>query len=215
MINRKKEGLLIVISGPSGAGKGTICKELLKDSNIWESISMTTRSPRDGEVPGVNYYYVSKEVFENDIKNNQFLEYAEVYNGTYYGTPKKEVISRLDNGIDVLLEIDIEGAKKVKESYPAAICIFIVPPSMKELKKRLVNRNTETKDKILERFKKAYQEVNEVTKYNYVVINDEVEEATNKIESILSAEKCRVDRIIDVDLGNEEEELHELLTGEQ
>lgn len=211
MINKKKEGLLVVISGPSGAGKGTICTSLLKNIDIWESVSMTTRSPRVGEQHGVNYFYVTKEQFEDDIKNNQLLEYAEVYDGTYYGTPKKEVISRIDNGLDVLLEIDIEGAKQVKASYPSAICIFVVPPSMKELRHRLVNRNTETKEKILERFKKAYQEVNEVTKYNYVVINDEVELAEKKVEAILLAEKCRVDRIEEVDLGNEEEELHELL----
>lgn len=211
MIKSKRDGLLIVISGPSGAGKGTICKELLKDNNIWPSVSMTTRSPRDGEVEGINYFFVTKEEFEDKIKKDQLLEYAEVYNGTYYGTPKDSVLNHINNGIDVLLEIDIEGAKKVKEKYPSAICIFIMPPSMKELKKRLIGRNTETKEKILERFKKAYQEVNEVSKYNYVVVNDEVEEATNKIKAILTSEKCRVDRIEDILVGNEEEEIHELL----
>lgn len=211
MIKNKKDGLLIIVSGPSGSGKGTICSELLKKYNIWESISMTTRNPRLGEIEGVNYYYVTKAEFENRINKNELLEYAEVYNGTYYGTPKEEVLKRINAGVDVLLEIDIEGALKVKNKYPEAICIFILPPSMEELKNRLIKRNTETKEKILERFKKAYQEVNEVTKYNYVVINDEVDNACKKIESILVAEKCRVDRIIDIELGNEEEALHELL----
>lgn len=215
MIESTKDGLLIVISGPSGAGKGTICNEILKHDNVWKSVSMTTRLPREGETEGIDYYYVTKEEFEQKIENNEMLEYAEVYNGIYYGTPKTEVLQRLNNGMDVILEIDIEGALNIKKEFPNAVCIFIMPPSMKELKKRLILRNTETKEKILERFKKAYQEVNQVSKYNYVVINDEVINAVNKIDSILTAEKCRVDRIMDVNLGNEEEELHELLVDKE
>lgn len=215
MIKPKKDGLLIVISGPSGAGKGTICNQILKNDNVWKSVSMTTRLPRDGEVEGIDYFYVTKEQFEDKIAKKEMLEYAEVYNGIYYGTPKDEVLNRLEKGMDVILEIDIEGALNIKKEFNSAICIFIMPPSMKELKNRLIKRNTETKEKLLERFKKAYREVNQVSKYNYVVINDEVDNAVNKIESILLAEKCRVDRIMEVDLGNEEEELHELLVDKE
>ena len=128
------------------------------------------------------------------IKNNEFLEYAE-YNGAYYGTPKKYIDDRLNSGIDVILEIEVQGALKVHELLPEAICIFILPPSMSELRRRLTCRGTETKDKVLSRFKRAYQEINEVKDYNYVVVNDTVENAVQKIKSILIASKCSVDRI--------------------
>lgn len=213
MVKRKKSGTLIVLSGPSGAGKGTICNELLKQvDSLNLSISMTTRCPRGNEVDGKDYYFVTKEQFEEDIAKGNFLEYAKVYNDNYYGTPKKIVEESLADGKDIILEIDIQGALEVKEKMEEGIFIFIMPPSMRELKDRLVKRNTESKDKIIERFKNAYKEINEVTKYNYIVINDEVQNAVDKVKAIILAEKCRVDRIEDFELNNEEELLHELLT---
>ncbi len=211
MIKTKKQGLLIVISAPSGAGKGTIINELLgKDNNLWLSISATSRPKRTNDIEGVTYYFYDKEEFENKIKENYFLEYAS-YAGNYYGTPKKYIQEHLDNGQDVILEIEIQGAMQVKKLIPEALFIFIMPPSLKELKKRLIGRGTDTKETILERFKIAYQEMNEVTKYNYVVINDDILEATDKILAIIKSEKCRVDRIEEVFLNNEEEYMHEML----
>lgn len=213
MVKKKKSGNLIVISGPSGAGKGSICTELLKQvADLKLSISMTTRNPREKEVNGKDYYFVSKEEFERNIENGNFLEYAKVHGDNYYGTPKDKVMEAISNGEDIIIEIDIQGALKVKEIMEEGIFIFIMPPSMRELKERLVKRNTETKEKIIERFKNAYKEINEVTKYNYIVINDEIQNAVDKVKAIILAEKCRVDRIEDFELNNEEELLHELLT---
>lgn len=212
MIKTRKTGTLIVISAPSGAGKGTICRELLKrNENLCMSISMTTRSPREGEKNGKDYYFVSKDEFEKRIGEGKFLEYAKVHNNNYYGTPKDKVDEWLKEGKDVILEIDIQGALEINNKVKEAVFIFIMPPSMQILKQRLIKRNTETKEQLIERFKTAYQEINEVSKYNYVVINDEIDLAVKKIESILLAEKCRVDRIEEVDLNNKEELIHELL----
>lgn len=210
MLKVKNNGNLIIISGPSGAGKGIICKELIRrNENIIPSISFTSRSIANGEKEGVDYFYISKQEFENKIKEGFFLEYAIVHNNDYYGTPKDKVLEYLNKGYNVILEIDIEGALKVKEIMKDVLCIFILPPSMKELRNRLYKRNRESEDKILARFKKAYQEINEIKKYNYVVVNDEVINAVNKIEAILLAEKCRVDRIEELDLDTLEESVHE------
>ena len=211
IIKTREKGNLIVISGPSGAGKGTIIDKLKEiNDNFWLSISMTSRDIRSNDIPDETYFFVSKEEFEDRIKKGVFLEYA-MYNGNYYGTPKDKILDKLNEGVDVILEIEIQGALKVKEIIPDAIFIFILPPSMNELKKRLVSRGTDSKEKILSRFKRAYQEINEVTKYNYVVINDDVERAVNKVNAILLSERCRVDRIEEIYLNNMEEEIHELL----
>lgn len=190
----KNRGLLLVISGPSGAGKGTICKELIKENCFWLSVSATTRVPREGEIEGKNYYFLTKEQFKNKIDEQDFLEYAEVY-GNYYGTPKSKVIEKLDEGKDVILEIDIQGALKVKEAYPEGVFIFILPPSMEELKNRIIKRGSETQESLMTRFKSAYKEINYVSRYNYAVVNDEVNIAVKKIKSIITAEKCSVERM--------------------
>ena len=211
MLKTKKQGLLIVLSGPSGCGKNSVIKQLLTiRPNCWISISCTSRQPRPGEENGKDYYFLSKEEFEKDITKEQFLEYAE-YAGNYYGTPKKYIQQHLDQGEDVILEIEIQGALKIKEKLPETIFIFIMPPSMQELKRRLQNRKTEDAAKIDKRFKRAYEEINEISKYNYVVVNDVIETAAAKVNAILEAERCRVDRIEEVYLNSEEELTHETL----
>jgi guanylate kinase len=205
-----ERGLLLVISGPSGAGKGTICKALLDKHDYWISVSATTRQPRQGEIDGKNYYFITKDDFKARIDQGDFLEYAEVY-GNYYGTPKSSVIEMLDSGKDVILEIDIQGALKVKEAFKEGIFIFILPPSMEELKQRIIRRGSETPESLMTRFKSAYKEINYVSKYSYAVVNDTVDEAVKKIESIVVAERCRVDRMKDTILNSKEELIHEQL----
>ena len=211
MIKTKKQGLLIVLSGPSGSGKNTVCdmaKEVMP--NIWESVSMTSRKPRKGEVDGKDYYFVSEEEFEKNIEEDKMLEHAK-FAGNYYGTPRESVQKQLDAGKDVLLVIEIQGALQIKEKIPQALFVFLLPPSMKELKRRLRMRKTETEEKLMERFETAYKEINELPKYNYVIVNDKADEAARKLEAIISAEKCRVDRIEEVFLDTDEERLHEEL----
>ena len=211
LIKQKKRGSLIIISGTTCAGKGTVIKELLKrNENLVLSTSYTSRSIRKGDIEDVTYYFVSREKFEEKIKNDEFLEYALVH-GNYYGTPKKEIDNLLSDGKDVILEIEVQGAKIVKEKLPETVLIFVLAPSMEEVKKRIIARGSETKEQIITRFKTAYQEINEIPKYNYVVINDIVSSAVKKIESILISEKCRVDRIEEISVENKEEFMHELL----
>lgn len=211
IVKAKEKGNLIVISGPSGAGKGSVINKLMEiNNNLYLSISETSRKIRGQEQNGVEYYFVTKDEFRKRIQDNIYLEYA-IYNGNYYGTPKDRINEMLNKGIDVILEIEIQGAVKVKELVPEALFIFIMPTSLKELKRRIVGRKTETQEKVVERFKRAYQEINEASKYNYVVVNDEIEKAAMKVNSIIQAERCRVDRIEEIYLNNLEEEIHELL----
>ena len=189
------KGMLIVISGPSGVGKSTICKALIEKElrNVELSISATTRRPRVGEVDSVNYYFKDEHVFKEMIYQNEFLEYAKVY-GNYYGTPKQKVIDKLDNGISVILEIDTYGAMQVKKNFKKGVFIFIMPPCFNILKNRIINRGTESKDDIRKRLKSAFKEITEVSNYDYIVINDDIDKAVNKIVCILNAESCRTDR---------------------
>lgn len=211
IIKQKTKGSLIVISGPSGSGKDSICERLKEyNENFWVSISCTTRKPRDGEEEGINYYFRSKEEFENLIEKDELLEYA-IYNEEYYGTPKKVINEYLNKGTDVILIIEVQGALKVKHKVPEATFIFIMPPTMKDLILRQKKRNSDSNDKIIKRFKRAYQEINELSKYNYVVVNDELDNATRKVNSIIIAQKCMVDKIEEVYLKTPEEEIHELL----
>lgn len=214
MIKQTKTGQVIVISAPSGSGKGSVINGLLrKNNNMWLSVSTTSRNIRSNDIPGVTYNFVTKEEFEEKIEEGYFLEYTN-YAGNYYGTPRGPIKNKIEEGTDVILEIEIEGASNIKKLIPEAIFIFIMPPSLKTLVKRLKERGTDSNDKIMERFHTAYKEINEVSKYNYVVINDDLDEAINKVDAIIKAEKCRVDRIEEVYLDTKEEEIHELLMEE-
>ncbi len=190
------KGLLIVLSGPSGVGKGTVCKALQKrEINISYSVSVTTRLPRQGEVDGVNYFFKSDAEFRHMVANDDLLEWAE-YAGHFYGTPKSYVMEQIERGHDVLLEIEVQGARQVKQKYPQGIFIFLVPPSMVELKNRIVKRGTETEDIIQNRMTIAEEEVEMMEHYDYVVVNDHVEKACDRIEAIIIAEHCKKERKI-------------------
>lgn len=191
-------GFLLIVSGPAGVGKGTVCNALLEDDkDVVFSVSSTTRKPRVGEVDGVNYNFIDREDFEAKISRDEFLEYAFVHTD-YYGTSKDFVESGIKNGKIVLLEIDVQGAIQVKEKHPEAITIFILPPSMEELERRIVDRNTETSVQIQKRMNNAYKEIDLVDKYDYYVVNDNLETAIESIEAIIKAEKHKVERKLDL-----------------
>ncbi|WP_409275597.1 guanylate kinase [Neobacillus sp. SCS-31] len=192
----QEKGLLIVLSGPSGVGKGTVRKEIFSqpDTSFEYSISMTTRSPREGEVHGVDYFFKTREEFEELIAQGKLLEYAE-YVGNYYGTPVDYVRETLDSGKDVFLEIEVKGAKQVRERFPEGLFIFLMPPSLTELKNRIVTRGTETEDLINNRMLTAREEIEMMHLYDYVVENDQVELACERIKAIVTAEHCRRERV--------------------
>lgn len=198
-------GLLLVISGPSGTGKGTVCKALSdRHPSIVYSVSATTRPPRIGEIDGVNYFFMDRAQFLKMKEENGFIESAEVY-GNYYGTPKDALLANLRAGKDVILEIDIQGAMQVRDKFPGGVFIFILPPSLAELKKRIVSRGTDTEEVITKRLNCAADEIKKYYNYDYVVINNTVEEAVAKIEAILIAEKQRSNRYTCVDNPDHEE----------
>ncbi len=191
-------GFLLVLSGPSGSGKGTVSQAIMKENKeIVFSTSVTTRTPRPGEVNGENYFFVSKTKFEQMVEKDELLEHAFVHTN-YYGTPKQFVFDQIENGEIVLLEIDVQGALQIKKKYKEAVFIFLIPPTMEELRNRLVKRDTESEEEINTRFKNAFKELDFVGEYDYFVINDKVSQAVIDIENIIAAEKLRVKRHKDI-----------------
>lgn len=189
-----KKGLLVVVSSPSGGGKGTILKSLFaRNENLRMSVSATTRAPRAGEEHGVHYYFIGRDEFKQNIERGAMLEYAE-YCGNFYGTPKTPIQAWLDAGHDVVLEIEVQGGRQIKAAAPDCVSLFILPPSLEVLEKRLRGRGTETDEVIVKRLEAAREEIRCVEDYDYAVINDTVEQAVLEIESILAAEKLRVSR---------------------
>lgn len=186
-----KKGRIFIISAPSGSGKTTLCSRLLKSGvGLKRSISVTTRPRRTSEVNGRDYYFVTKADFKKGIRENRFLEWTRTY-GWYYGTPKKFVNNLLRNGRDVLLSIDVKGAVKVRRQYPKSVLIFVLPPSLKELKERLKRRNSDDKKEIEKRLKIVKREIGFIRRYDYIVVNDNVEKAVGKLKAIIIAERCR------------------------
>lgn len=199
-------GLLLVVSGPAGVGKGTIDTALIqRHPTIKMSVSATTRAPRPGELDGVHYFFKTEAEFRAMIEKNEFLEYMHVFGMNYYGTPRSFVVDELKKGNHVILEIDVEGAFKVKEAFPEAIMVFIAPPSMEVLTARLVGRGTETPEAIARRLSTAKKELLAMERYDYVVLNDEVETAVARVEHIIEAELCRV--------ANNKEQITNLIGG--
>lgn len=193
-----EKGVLVVLSGPSGVGKGTVSQALLQaEPNLVLSVSATTRLPRNGETDGVSYYFVSREKFSRMIEGDEFLEWARVYDN-FYGTPRLPVEETLARGKDVLLEIDVQGGLQVKSKLPEAVLIFLLPPSWKELEARLAGRGSESPEEVQKRLQWAKRELQSLSLYDYAVVNERVEKAVEQIRSIITAEKCRTTRFRDL-----------------
>lgn len=211
------DGRLFVISGPSGAGKGTICKKLLESVDISLSTSMTTRAPRQGEVDGKDYYFVTVNEFEEKIANGGMLEYARVFDNIY-GTPKDMVIKQLERDRDVILEIDVQGGLQIKQKMPEqAVLVFILPPDFATLRQRIIDRGTETKEVIDKRFNEAINEIKLIGEYDYYVVNDELDDAVYELKAIIMAERRRVPNKImpivrEYERGIQEENHHDVIS---
>ena len=191
MTNR---GILFVVSGPAGVGKGTVCKEYVsKNKNAFLSVSATTRAPRPGEEEGINYFFKTREEFERMLENDEFIEHAE-FCGNLYGTPKRAVEQRLEQGSDVILEIEVQGALQIKQKFSECVLIFIVPPSYGELETRLVGRGTETPEVVEKRLRRALEEFQLMSKYDYILMNDVVDDAEARLECIAAAERLKASR---------------------
>ncbi len=191
---KPNRGLLVVLSGPSGSGKGTVLKQAMRSNpNIEVSVSVTTRAPREGEIDGVNYYFLTPEAFQNLLAEDGLLEWAE-FCGNFYGTPREKIEQRLNEGKDVVLEIEVQGAMKVRAAFPDAVLIFNLPPSLEELKNRLTGRKTEPPEVVEKRLNTAVWEISQAENYGYVIVNDDVENAVGAFLSILESEKCKLER---------------------
>ena len=185
-----KQGKLFVFSGPSATGKGTICRELLKDPDTWLSVSLTTRAPREGEEHGVHYYFVTREEYDRTVEEDGFLEHAEIY-GNCYGTPKRYALEHMAAGEDVILEIEMQGALQIKKAYPEAVLIFVLPPSLKELQNRIRKRGSESEEQIAARMKTTLSEIELLPEDDYFLVNDDLDEAIATARSIMKAEHCK------------------------
>ena len=203
-----QKGLLLVVSGPSGCGKGTVLKEVMQQQDLYYSVSLTTRAPRPGEVDGVQYHFVSKEQFEKMIARDEVLEHAE-FCGNYYGTPRDAVEAMRNEGKNVILEIEVQGALKVKEKNPQALLLFVTPPSAEELKHRLIDRGTETMDVINDRMRRAAEESEIMDHYQYLVINDDLDTCVKEVHQLIQSEHLKVSENLDL-VADIQKELKEM-----